>query len=130
MDDLSFHKIKQAELEAAGILEQAEKKAGELIAGAKQESLGLLEAQGKDDEAYRKKVLPSDVTVRLSVEAASPMGWHKYTGPDGAVLGIERFGASAPYKTIFEQFGLTVENVSATALALLNRKKGLFLDSI
>ena len=82
------------------------------------------------DEAYWKKVLPNDVTVRLAVEAASPMGWHKYTGPDGAVLGIERFGASAPYKTIFEQFGLTVENVSATALALLNRKKGLFLDSI
>ena len=49
---------------------------------------------------------------------------------DGAVIGIERFGASAPYKVIFEQFGLTVENVSAKASALLNRKKGLFLDRI
>ena len=77
------------------------------------------------DEAYRDQVLPPDVKVRLAVEAASPMGWHKYTGTDGGVLGIERFGASAPYKTIFEQFGLTVENVSQKAVALLNKEKGL-----
>lgn len=79
---------------------------------------------------YRNQVLPPDVTVRLAVEAASPLGWHKYTGPDGAVLGIDTFGASAPHKTLFEKYGFTVENVSAKALALLNRKKGLFLDRI
>jgi transketolase len=79
---------------------------------------------------YRNKVLPHDITVRLAVEAASPLGWHKYTGPDGDVLGISTFGASAPHKTLFEKYGFTVENVSAKALALLNRKKGLFLDRI
>ena len=79
---------------------------------------------------YRNQVLPPDVTVRLAVEAASPLGWHKYTGPDGDVLGINTFGASAPHATLFEKYGFTVENVSAKALALLNRKKGLFLDRI
>ena len=82
------------------------------------------------EDSYRRQVLPPDIDVRVAVEAASPMGWHKYVGMDGAVIGIERFGASAPYKVIFEQFGLTVENVSAKASALLNRKKGLFLDRI
>lgn len=82
----------------------------------------LFDAQ---DEAYRNQVLPPDVKARLAVEAASPMGWHKYVGTYGEVLGIGRFGASAPYKTILEQFGFTVENVSAKAAALLDKVKGL-----
>jgi len=80
--------------------------------------------------AYRSEVLPREVTVRLAIEAASPLGWHKYTGPDGDVIGIETFGASAPHKTLFEKYGFTVENVVSRAIALLDRKKGLFLDRI
>ena len=73
---------------------------------------------------YRDQVLPPDVTIRLAVEAASPLGWHKYTGPDGDVLGINSFGASAPHTTLFEKYGFTVENVSAKALALLKTHSG------
>ena len=58
------------------------------------------------------------------------MGWERYTGSDGGVLGIERFGASAPYKTLFEKYGFTVEEITKRSLALLNRKKGLYLDRL
>lgn len=87
----------------------------------------LFEAQ---DARYKDQVLPPDLRVRVSIEAASTMGWHRYVGLDGYAIGIERFGASAPYKTIYEKFGLTIEGVSNMALALLNKKKGLFLDRI
>lgn len=87
----------------------------------------IFEAQ---DESYKREVLPPDATVRVAIEAASPLGWHRYTGPDGAVMALERFGASAPYKTLSEKFGFTVENVTERAIALINRKKGLFLDRL
>ncbi len=72
-------------------------------------------------QAYRDEVLPPDVTVRLAVEAGVPQGWHRYVGPSGDVIGIERFGASAPYKVLMEKFGFTAESVVARALALLGR---------
>jgi len=84
----------------------------------------------KQDEAYRESVLPTEARVRLAIEAGSPMGWERYTGSDGGVLGIERFGASAPYKTLFEKYGFTVEEITKRSLALLNRKKGLYLDRL
>ena len=79
----------------------------------------LFEAQ---EQSYRDSVLPPEVRTRLSIEAASPAGWHRWVGLDGDVIGIERFGASAPYKTIFEKFGFTVENVTSRAMALVQRK--------
>ncbi|MBI5344489.1 MAG: transketolase, partial [Deltaproteobacteria bacterium] len=82
------------------------------------------------DEEYKMYVLPPRIKTRLIVEAASPMGWHRYAGDEGEVMGIERFGASAPYKTIFEKFGFTVAEVSRRAAALINKKKGLFLDRL
>ncbi|MCL2500406.1 MAG: transketolase [Defluviitaleaceae bacterium] len=80
----------------------------------------LFEAQ---DEAYKKSILPCGVRARLAVEAASPFGWHKYTGLDGEVLGIEGFGASAPAAKVFEEKGLTLENVVARAKAIAERNK-------
>ncbi|WP_028320191.1 transketolase [Desulfatiglans anilini] len=71
--------------------------------------------------AYRKEVLPEDVTRRIAVEAGSPMGWHRYVGADGVVVGIERFGASAPYQILYEQFGLTVAAVLEKARELLSK---------
>lgn len=71
--------------------------------------------------AYREKVLPSSVRRRLAVEAGSTMGWYKYTGLDGAVIGIDRFGASAPAKVLFEKYGITTANVVASAKALLKK---------
>jgi transketolase len=72
---------------------------------------------------YRDQVLPSEVSARLAIEAAAPMGWERYVGLQGDVLGINRFGASAPYKVILEQLGFTGENVALRALAVLDRTR-------
>ena len=63
------------------------------------------------DAAYRESVLPASVTKRVAVEAAVPMGWERWTGSGGAIVGMRRFGASAPYETLLEQFGFTVDGV-------------------
>lgn len=76
-----------------------------------------------EDQKYRDSVLPPDVRARVAIEAGSTMGWHRYTGSDGAVIGIERFGASAPYKTIYENLGITAKEVTKRAMALVNAKK-------
>lgn len=73
----------------------------------------------KQDEAYRESVLPKKVTARVAIEAGVGMGWERYVGAGGRVVSIERFGASAPYKVIYEKFGLTVENVIAQARAVM-----------
>ena len=56
------------------------------------------------------------------MEAASPMGWHKWTGDEGDMIGMETYGASAPAEVIFQNFGFTVENVVARASALFGKK--------
>ncbi|NOX21130.1 MAG: transketolase [Nitrospirae bacterium] len=71
--------------------------------------------------AYKNKVLPPDVTRRLAIEAASTLPWYKYVGSSGEVIGVDRFGASAPYKVMFEKYGFTVENVIKRAMALMKK---------
>lgn len=71
------------------------------------------------DAAYKESVLPRSVTKRLSVEAASSFGWHKYIGSEGDTVSIDTFGASAPGGICLEKFGFTVDNVLAKAKALL-----------
>ena len=73
----------------------------------------LFEAQEED---YRASVLPKHISARLAVEAGAILGWERYAS---AVVGIDHYGASAPYKVIFERFGFTVENVVARAKELL-----------
>ena len=80
----------------------------------------LFEAQ---PEAYRHQVLPPEVGARVAVEAAAPLGWDRYVGPKGAVIGMERFGASAPYEDLMEFFGFTVEAVVERALKVLKGMK-------
>jgi len=75
-------------------------------------------------QSYKDEVLPPDITARLAIEAGVPQGWCRYVGSDGGVLGLERFGASAPGKTVLEKLGFTVENVVARAQALLQRRPG------
>jgi transketolase len=77
----------------------------------------------KQDKVYRESVLPKKVTARVSVEAGVGQGWERYVGPDGKIISIDQFGASAPYKVIFEKLGLTVENIVAQAKPLLPKKK-------
>ncbi len=81
-------------------------------------SFELFEAQSKE---YKESVLPLGVRARVSIEAGSSSGWHRYTGLDGACISIDRFGASAPAATLFEKFGFTVQNVVNTALEVVKR---------
>lgn len=76
----------------------------------------LFNAQSKE---YRESVLPASTRARLAVEAGLPMGWHRYVGDGGDVIGIERFGASAPGNLVMEKYGFTVNNVVERALTLL-----------
>jgi transketolase len=78
----------------------------------------LFEAQST---AYRQAVLPPAVHARVSVEAGSPFGWERYVGPGGAIIGVDRFGASAPGPEVMARYGFTVEHVVATARAVLTR---------
>ena len=79
----------------------------------------LFEAQSRD---YRDSVLPPSVRARLAVEAGVTQGWHRYVGDQGDVIGVDRFGASAPGPVVMREYGFTVEHVCARALALLKRK--------
>jgi transketolase len=78
----------------------------------------LFELQGRE---YRDQVLPPDVKARLSVEAGVALGWKQWVGDEGDSISIEHFGASAPGGTVLEQFGYSVDNVVARALALRTR---------
>ena len=73
------------------------------------------------DDDYRESVLPASVSVRVSVEAGATLGWWRYVGSDGAVVGIDHFGASADGKLLFEKFGITPQAVADTARACLDR---------
>jgi transketolase len=75
----------------------------------------------RQPQSYRDGVLPPAVTARVAVEAAVPLGWHRYVGAAGDVIGMTRFGASAPGPVNFQKFGFTAENVAARAKALLGR---------
>ena len=73
----------------------------------------------KESEAYQSRVLPAAVKARVAVEAGITQGWHRYLGEKGEFVGIDRFGASAPYKTLYEKFGITADRVVEKALELL-----------
>jgi transketolase len=70
---------------------------------------------------YREKIFPKSIPARLAVEAALPLGWHRYVGDRGDVLGVERFGASAPGNVVMEKLGFTVDHVVERATALLRK---------
>ena len=75
-------------------------------------------------EEYREQVLPSRIRARVAVEAGTTFGWHKYVGLDGAVVGLDRFGESAPYATVYKELGLTAEAVAAAAEQSVAKVKG------
>lgn len=81
----------------------------------------LFDAQGDD---YREAVLPRSVRARVSVEAASSFGWERYVGDGGVVVGIDRFGASAPGERVLSEYGITAEVVAARARAALSKTGG------
>ena len=81
-------------------------------------SFELFEQQPRE---YREKVLPPAVRKRLACEAGATLGWYKYVGLEGAVVGRDGFGASAPVKDVMKHFGFTTENVYNAAKTLLGR---------
>jgi transketolase len=80
----------------------------------------LFEAQ---EPSYRESVLPRGIKKRVTVEAGSPIGWHRWAGDEGAVIGVERFGASAPGQDVLTHLGFTPDHVTAAALRLLGKNK-------
>ena len=77
-------------------------------------SMPCLEYFARQPDTYRESVLPPNVPV-VAVEAGAPQSWYRWVGPSGTILGIERFGASAPHQRIYQEFGLTVDNVVMAA---------------
>jgi transketolase len=101
-------------LEAARLLEEK----GVGVRLVSMPSWELFEAQ---PEAYRSQVLPPELRRRVSIEAGVTLGWERYVGSQGIAIGVSRFGASAPGKTVYEKFGLTAQHVVDAALALVRR---------
>jgi transketolase len=86
--------------------------------GASVVSMPCLDIFNSEDHGYQDKVIPQ-ATVRIVVEAASPMGWDRWTGREGAVVGMTTFGASAPYEKLYQHFGITPDNIVKAAKARL-----------
>jgi transketolase len=96
----------------------AREKLAELGVRARVVSLPSHELFAAQPAAYRDSVLPADVP-RVSIEAAHTMSWYRWVGSNGVVLGIDRYGASAPYERIFTELGLTVEKIVEAARGLV-----------
>jgi transketolase len=73
----------------------------------------------RQPEAYRQEVLPPQTSIRIAIEAGIPQGWHRYVGSYGEVVGLDHFGASAPYQILYDKFGITAGTVVEKAMALL-----------
>lgn len=100
-------------LEAAGLLEEEDVRVRVV-------SMPSWELFDDQDEDYQESVLPSDITVRVSIEAGVTLGWERYIGSEGVAIGVDRFGASAPYAKIYEELGLTPGDVAETVVSLLD----------
>jgi transketolase len=77
----------------------------------------------KQDDKYRNSVIPPHVKARVGIEAATDLGWHRWLGEHGVFIGMQGFGASAPYKACFENFGITTDNVVKAAKEILQKLK-------
>ena len=74
----------------------------------------------EQDKKYQNEVLPEKVKKKIAIEAGSTIGWYKFVGTDGAVIGLDRYGASSKPDILFKEFGISVENIVATAKKLIN----------
>ena len=106
-----------------GLVYEAAKKLEEQGRSVRVVSFPSWELFEKQDAAYRESVLPKKIQARIAVEAGASLGWERYVGSSGKIIAIDHFGASAPYKIIFEKLGFTVENILAQAKPLLPKKE-------
>jgi transketolase len=102
-------------------LEAAEKLAAEGIS-ARVVNMASWELFDESPQSYRDEVLPPSVEPRIAVEAGLPMGWERYIGIDGRMIGMHRYGASAPGPVMFEKFGFTAQNIVDTAREMLGER--------
>ncbi len=140
--DPQRHRPEEGVPRGAYILEEASTRPELIVIGTGSEvhlcleSRGILEQQGiptrvvsmpswelfaEQPVDYRQQVLPPEIRARIAVEAAAPMGWCRWVGDRGQVIGVERFGASAPGGNVMAHYGFTAQNVVQTALELLKR---------
>ncbi len=77
----------------------------------------------QQDQAYKDEVLPPAITKRVAIEAGVTLGWYKYVGLNGAVVGLDRFGASGPGDEVMKYFGFTTENLLNVARGVLGKEK-------
>jgi transketolase len=102
-------------------LEASEKLAGKGIK-ARVVSMPSWELFSEQPPSYRDEILPPSVRKRLAIEAGVTLGWWRWVGDEGDVIGIDRFGASAPGNVVMEKYGFSVDNVISRVLALLGRQ--------
>jgi transketolase len=97
--------------------------AADLLAGvrARVVSMPCMDVFTRADDAYREEVLPPACRARIAVEAASPLGWDRWIGPDGGFVGMTTFGESGPAKDVYEHFGITAERVAELGRELIGR---------
>ena len=108
-------------LGAAGQVARVIGERGVRVRAVSMPSWELFEAEPPE---YRDSVLPPSVTARLAVEAARSIGWHRWVGPHGDILSVDRFGASAPGEEVFEHFGFTPDALAAKARGVVDRLRG------
>jgi transketolase len=84
-------------------------------------SLPSFELFRRQDQSYRDRVLPPEITARVAIEAATPFGWHEWVGLAGKIIGLDRFGASAPYEVVYEKLGITAAAAAAAVRQLLGK---------
>ena len=102
------------------LLLAAQQKLTEQNIAARVVSMPSWELFEKQDKAYKEKVFPASLRKRLAVEAGSTLGWHKYVTDEGEVIGIDKFGESAPGEEVMKEYGFTVENILEKAKGLLS----------
>jgi len=101
---------------------EAAQRLQEMNVGSRVISVPSWELFDQQPYEYRSRILPPEVKARIAVEAGSPLGWHRFIGDSGSVIGIDHFGASAPYETLYEKFGITTRRVVEEALSMTGFK--------
>jgi len=104
-----------------GLIMAARQKLQEQKVAARVVSMPSWELFNAQPQDYRDQVLAPSIPARLAVEAGASQGWHRYVGDHGDVLGVDRYGASAPGDVVMREYGFTVENVRKRTLALLRQ---------
>jgi transketolase len=103
------------------LIMQAREELAKLGIRARAVSMPSWELFEKQDQSYRNSVLPPTVKARVAIEAASPMGWHRWVSDEGRIIALDRFGASAPYEIVYQKLGITAEAVVKAARELVGR---------